>query len=113
MKNPATRARSGSSGHDRAQHQRKVEAGPAQSCAAIMTAVRIAVATRPNSAQPAQSMRLADRELVGLGVERVEHVLERLVEAGDALVFEGETDIVHVDADGDEVAHHVVRVVDI
>src|SRR5680860_1497752 len=72
-----------------------------------MTAVRIAVASRPNSAQPAQSISLPDRELAGFGVELAEHVLERLVEAGDALVFEGEADVIHVDAHGTEAAHHL------
>jgi len=35
------------------------------------------------------------------------------VEARDTLVFEGKADIVHVDADGREVAHDVASLVDV
>src|SRR5437667_12533158 len=104
MKNPATRARSGSSvtivpsssGRSRRVH-------PAN-WATIMTEVRIAVASRPNNAQPAQSIALRSHELMGLDVKRAQHVGERLVEAGDTLIFEAEADVVHVDADDGEPA---------
>ena len=42
-----------------------------------------------------------------LGRQRGEHLLVGLVEAGDALVLEGQPDVVHVDADGGQPAHHL------
>lgn len=45
-----------------------------------MTAVSTAVASRPNNAQPAQSIALPDGELTGFGFERLQHVLKRPVE---------------------------------
>src|SRR5437773_2613561 len=76
------------------------------SWAIIITAVRAALATRPNSAQPAQSMS-AGRQLARLGLEGLEYMGERLVEAGHALVLEGAADIVHVHTGlGKPVQHH-------
>ena len=63
-----------------------------------MTEVRIAVARSPNSAQPAQSTASARHELSRLLVERGQQMLERRVEAGDTLGFEGPADIVHIHA---------------
>ncbi len=75
------------------------------SWATVMTAVRVAVAMSPNSAQPAQSTS-GCRQLAGLGVERVENVSERFVEGGHALVFEGDAHVLHVDTDiGQPVEH--------
>src|SRR5450759_1035733 len=109
MKNPATRALSGSpvtrvpSTRGRSRRVR-----PA-SWAAIITAARAVVATSPISAHPAQSIS-ASSGLVGLGGEAGEHVLEGLVEAGDALVLQGQADVVHVDSGGGQPAHHLVCV---
>src|SRR5215217_2911300 len=75
------------------------------SWAMIITAVRAAVATRPNSAQPAQSMS-ARRQLARLGLEGLQDMGERLVEAGHALVLEGAADVVHVHPDLGQPHHH-------
>ena len=45
------------------------------------------------------------RQLVGLGAQGDQQIGERLVEAGDALVFEGAADIVHVDPHRAQVLH--------
>src|SRR5215217_778614 len=82
------------------------------SWAMIITAVRAAVAPRPNSAQPAQS-RSARRQLARLVFEGLQDVGERLVEAGHALVLEGAADVVHVHPDLGQPVHHRVSVVDV
>jgi hypothetical protein len=51
-------------------------------------------------------------ELVGLGRQRGEHLLGGGVEAGHALVFEGQSNVVHVDARRGESAHHYGGLVD-
>src|SRR5437763_6527549 len=110
MKNPATRARSGSpvtSVPSTSGRSRRVR--PA-SWAVIMTAVSAAVPTRPYSAQPAQSTSAA--QLSGLGVESGQHLLERLMETGHALFLQGQADIVHINPDGGKSAHHLGRLVD-
>src|SRR4029453_18465501 len=81
------------------------------SWAMIITAVRAAVATRPNSAQPAQSIS-AGRQLARLGLQHLQYVGERLVEAGHALVLEGAADVVHVHPDLGQLVHHRAGVVD-
>src|ERR687898_2835281 len=80
------------------------------SWAMIITAVRAAVATRPNSAQPAQSMS-ARRQLARLALQSLEDVGERLVEAGHALVLEGAADVVHVHTGLGQRVHHRLGVV--
>ena len=61
----------------------------------IITAVRAAVATsRTAPSQPSPCQRAASWRAFGL--EHLEHVGERLVEAGHALVLEGAADVVHV-----------------
>src|SRR5438034_10918150 len=75
------------------------------SWAMIITAVRAAVATRPNSAQPAQSMS-ARRQLARLALEGLEDVGERLVEGVHALVLQDAADVVHVHADLGQRPHH-------
>src|SRR5690242_5683023 len=77
------------------------------SCAAIMTIMRMAVATRPNSAQPAQSIVSAARWLAGLCCERAEYVGKRIVEARDALLLKGAADIVHVDTHPGQLLHRL------
>src|SRR5215217_976759 len=81
------------------------------SWAMIITAVNAAVATRPNSAQPAQSMS-AGRQLARLGLEHLEDVGERLVEAGHALVLQGAADVVDVHPDLGQGVHHRLGVAD-
>src|SRR4051794_10282389 len=106
MKNPATRARSGSAvTRVPSTRGRSSRVRPA-SWAAIITAVSAVVVTRPNSAHPAQSISAA-AELAGLGRQRGEYLLVGRVEAGDAVVFHGQPDVVHVDADRGEPAHHL------
>src|SRR3954469_8118498 len=105
MKNPTTRARSGSPVTivpSRRGRSRRVQP---TSWAPIIAAVRRAVESNPNSAQPAQSIVLSSREGVGFGFERVQYVAERLMKGRDALLFEGEPDVVHVDADGVQPSH--------
>src|SRR5215208_1992280 len=110
-KNPATRARSGSSvTMVPSSSGRSSRVSPAN-WAMIITEVRAAVATRPNSAQPAQSMS-ARRQLARLVFEGLEHMGERLVEAGHALVLEGAADVVHVHPDLGQRLHHRLGVVD-
>src|SRR5215207_2136914 len=110
MKNPATLARSGSSvTRVPSTRGRSRRVSPA-SWAAIITAVRAAVATSPNSAHPAQSISAA--ELAGLGRQRGEHLLVGGVEAGHALLLEGQPDVVHVDAGGGQPAHRLGRLLD-
>src|SRR5512133_3234459 len=111
MKNPATRARSGSSATMvPSSSGRSSRVSPA-SWAMIITAVNAAVATRPNSAQPAQSMS-AGRQLARLGLEHLEDVGERLVEAGHALLLEHAADVVHVHTHLGQGVHHRLGVVD-
>ena len=50
---------------------------------------------------------------MGLGGEHVEDVGERFVEAGHALVFEGQSHLVHIDTDSRELVEHGGRVVDV
>src|SRR5215211_6940005 len=106
MKNPATRARSGSAvtrvSFTRGRSRR---VSPA-SWAAIITAVRAVVGSSPNSAHPAQSISAA-AEVAGLGRQRGEDLLVGRVEAGDALVLKGQPDVVHVDAGGGQPPHHL------
>src|SRR5215218_3595917 len=109
-KNPATRARSGSAvTMVPSSSGRSSRVSPA-SWAMIITAVRAAVATRPNSAQPAQSMS-AGRQLARLVFEHLEHLGERLVEAGYALILQGAADVVHVHPDLGQPLHHRLGVV--
>src|SRR5215207_786613 len=111
MKNPATLARSGSSvTRVPSTRGRSRRVSPA-SWAAIITAVSAEVATSPNSAHPAQSIS-APAELLGLGAEAPEQLSERFLEAGDALLLEGQSDVVHVDADVGQPPHHLARLVD-
>ena len=49
----------------------------------------------------------ATAELLGLRRQRGEHLLVGGVEAGDALVLQGQSDVVHVDAGRGEPAHHL------
>src|SRR4029450_1601125 len=65
------------------------------SWATIITAVRAAGATRPNSAQPGPALS-GGRQRARLVFEGLEDVGERLVEAGHTLVLEGAADVVHV-----------------
>src|SRR5215204_3518207 len=104
-KNPATRARSGSSVTMVPSSSGRSSLVSPASWAMIITAVRAAVATRPNSAQPAQSMS-ARRQLARLGLEGLQDVDERLVEAGHPLVLEGAADGVHVHPDRGQPVHH-------
>src|SRR5215212_4359139 len=113
MKNPTTRARSGSPVTivpSRSGRSRRVQP---TSCDTDIAAVSSAVARRPNSAQPAQSIALVTRELARLRVERAQDTLERLVEARDALGLECGTDCIHVDPDCAEAAQDLARNVDI
>ena len=64
------------------------------------------MAISPNSPHPAQSISAAT-ELASLGVQAGKHVLEGFVEAGDAVVLQRQADVVHVDADGSQPAHHL------
>src|SRR5918994_1377803 len=106
MKKPATLARSGSSvTMVPSTRGRSRRVSPA-SWAAIITAVSADVATSPNSAHPAQSISVP-AELLGLGVEAGKHLLERFLEAGDALLLEGQPDVIHVDADVGQPPHHL------
>ena len=61
MKNPMTRARSGSSVTIVPNTKGRSRRVQPRSCVTIITAVKIAVATSPNSAQPAQSMLSGSR----------------------------------------------------
>src|SRR4051812_22406868 len=63
MKNPATRARSGSSVTVVPSNNGRSSRVQPRSWAAIMTAVSTAVASRPNNAHPAQSIALPPQEL--------------------------------------------------
>src|SRR5215204_5709786 len=94
-KNPATRARSGSAvTMVPSSSGRSSRVSPA-SWAMIITAVRAAVATRPNSPQPAQSMS-ARRQLARLGLEGLQ----------------GAADVVHVHPDLGQPVHHRAGVLD-
>src|SRR6266566_9034254 len=106
MKNPATRARSGSTVTSVPSTRGRSRRVSPANWAAIITAVRLVVAISPNSAHPAQSISVG-AELVSLGGEAGQHPLEGLVETGDALVLQGQADVVHVDADGGQSAHHL------
>src|SRR6266498_2984139 len=106
MRNPATRAGLGSAVRSvPSTGGRSRRVGPA-SWVAIINAVRPAVAITPDNAQPARSIS-AGRELMSLGMQAGEHVLEGLVEAGDAFVLQCQADVVHVDAGGGQPAHHL------
>src|SRR5581483_9545409 len=48
-------------------------------------------------------------QLVGLRLEARDELVEGLRERRDALFLEGPRDVAHVDADGGELLHHLVR----
>src|SRR3954453_9476727 len=80
--------------------------------ALIISAVRTAVASSPNNAHPAQSMS-AVRQGAVLGGEGAEHVVERLLEGGDALVLEHLTHVVHVHAGSGDRPHDAFGICDV
>src|ERR1700730_11352101 len=114
MKNPATRARSGSSVTSVPSSKGRSRRVSPASCEPIIMAVNVAVATNPNIAQPPQSMDgSASRRLAGLGVEGGEHLRERVEEARHALVLQGGADVVDVKAKRRELLHDPGRGVDV
>src|SRR5687768_17013755 len=108
MKNPATRARSGSSVSSvPSTSGRSSRLSPA-SWAVIITAVSAVVARSPNSAQPDQS--ISDPvELVLLGAEHLEHALVGTSELLDSLLLQHQAYLVEVDAEVGELTHHLAR----
>src|SRR5687767_9622030 len=112
MKKPATRARSGSSVTTVPSTSGRSRRVRPASWAAIMTAVRVAVAMTPTSAHPAQSISMPN-EVVCLGAQGGEHLPEGLPEAGHALVLQGPPDVVHVDGDGGETTQRLVGLIHI
>src|SRR6266545_7309667 len=117
MTKPATRARSGSSVTSVPRMSGRSRRLRPLSCAAIMVTVRAAVATSPNSAQPAQSIAAqplvssAGRQLMRLGLQGMEHPGDGFVEAGHAGLLKRAPDVVHVDPDRGQAAQRLGRLV--
>jgi hypothetical protein len=104
MKEPATRARSGSGVTVVPRIRGRSRRLSPLSWARIISEVRTVVARSPNNAHPAQ-FTSAVREGVCLRLQRGEDLGEGCLEGLDALVLESVADLVHVDA----CAHERVR----